>query len=354
LHRLSGVNYQPSIWVTTGSGVELRAAGQPLPEIGSNAVMSHVGQPGFNSAGTTVSNGSFQNPGGTPPSGNFIVASGTNGYSLEAYSGAPAAGLPGYNFQSTSYEASIGSGGHIAFYGNVTDGTITRSGVWTGQPGELAPVALSGDVAPNANATFGSFFRNTPAVNRFGQLAFPAGLTDLQSGATSSSLWATDLDGNLVMIARTGTAMEVAEGDVRTVTSLVMLTNHGDDDGRPRSMNDLGQIAFHASFAGGTSGIFLSNAVAHLPGDYNDDGTVDSGDYIVWRKAVSTQSLVADGDRNGVVDAADYDLMREFFGMSLELESGGGSGATVPEPQMAALAAILGLVLRRRRSSGSI
>jgi hypothetical protein len=329
--------------------------GQPLPEIGDNAVVSHAAQPGFNSARTTAFNGSFQNSGGTPPSGNLIMVSETEGYSLQAYGGAPAAGLPGYSFQSTSYEPSIGSSGHIAFYGTVTNGTISRSGVWTGQPGELEPIALSGDVAPNSNATFGSFIRNTPAVNRFGQVAFPSGLTDLQSSATSSSLWATDLDGNLVMIARTGTAMEVAEGDVRTVSALSMRTNHGDDDGRPRGMNDLGQIAFHANFTDGSSGILLSNAVAHLPGDYNGDLTVDGADYIVWRKSLGTPSLIGDGDRNGVVDEADYRLMSEFFGMSLVEELGGGSVAAVPEPQVAVIGVILALlILRRGRESALI
>jgi MYXO-CTERM domain-containing protein len=158
------------------------------------------------------------------------------------------------------------------------------------------------------------------------------------------------LDGNLVMIARTGTTMEVAEGDVRTISSLSMLTNHGDDDGRPRGMNDLGQIAFFAAFTNASTGIFLSDAVAHLPGDYNGDGTVDSGDYIVWRKALPAQNLIADGDRNGVVDEADYELLKEFFGMSLS--AGGGSGATanIPEPHGALLLTIAGaLVMGRRR-----
>jgi hypothetical protein len=349
-HRLSGVNYQASIWVTTADGIELRGAvGQALPEVGDNAVLTHISQPGFNSAGTTVADGSFNNSGDTPGFGTVIMVADSAGSTLAAYSGGPAAGLPGYNVLDAFYEGAIGSGGHLAFYGAATNGTSSVSGVWAGRPDELQPVVLSGEAAPGANATFGAFFRNTPAVNRFGQVAFPAGLSDSQSGASSSSLWATGIDGNLVLVARTGIAMEVAEGDVRTVQSLSMLTKHGDDDGRPRGLNDLGQIVFRATFTDGSSGIFLSNAAAHLPGDYSGDGIVDTADYLVWRKAIATQNLIADGDGNGIVDAGDHALWSEFFGMSLELESG-PSGAPIPEPSTAALAAMFcaAMLLRRR------
>jgi hypothetical protein len=244
----------------------------------------------------------------------------------------------------TFYESSIGSGGHIAFYGYATNGTTSVSGIWAGQPDDLQPIVLQGQTAPNANATFGSFFRNTPAINRFGQVAFPSGLTDSQSGASSTSLWATDLAGELTMIARTGDTLEVAPGDARTISSLVMLTNHGDDDGRPRGLNDLGQIAFRASFTDGSSGIFLSDAVAHLPGDYNGDHIVDTADYLVWRKALASQDLIADGDRDGVVGNGDRAIWNEFFGMSLVVDSGAG-GSTVPEPSAALLVATFCAIL---------
>ena len=181
-------------------------------------------------------------------------------------------------------------------------------------------------------------------------MAFPATLTDLQSGANTGSLWATDLDGNLVMVARSGQDLEVAQGDVRTISSLSMVAHHGDDDGRPRSMNDLGQIVFSASFTNGTSGIFLSNAVAHLPGDYDGNGVVDSADYVTWRRAVATQNLAADGNRDGVVGAEDYDLWREFYGQSLVLAGSGVGFTPVPEPGAAVLLVMVSPLLFRRRS----
>ena len=44
-----------------------------------------------------------------------------------------------------------------------------------------------------------------------------------------------------------------------------------------------------------------------LAGDYNHDGVVDPDDYDVWKNNFgSTANLDADGNNNGVVDAADY------------------------------------------------
>ena len=294
-HKLNpaSTTLSSSVWVVSASGSEtIAASGQPLPALGESAALSYLSQPGFNSAGTVVVNGGFNAPEGNPTFGTTIIVSDSEGLSLQAYSGGPAPGVAGHVFRDTFYEASIGSGGHIAFFGSAWDGISSVSGVWAGRPDELQPVVLQGESAPNANATFGGFARNTPAVNRFGQLAFPATLSDSQSGASSTSLWATDLDENLMLIARVGSTFEVAVGDVRTVSSLTMLTNHGDDDGRPRGLNDLGQIVFRAGFTDGTSGIFLSSAVAHLPGDYNRDGTVDAADYVVWRKTDGTQAGV--------------------------------------------------------------
>jgi hypothetical protein len=347
-------SFSNSIWVLANGGRELRAAtGQPLPEMGASAVLSSLSAPGINRHSTVAANVNYSGAAGNPASGTAVVTFAGAELSVAANTGAEAPGTGGHTYQFTFYEPIVGSGGHIAFFGSESDGTVTHSGVWSGQPDDLRLVALQGSPAPGVNANFGGFSRNTPAINRFGQVAFPAQLI-YEGGPASTSLWATDLEGNLTLIARAGGTIEVAPGDARIISSLNMVTNHGDDDGRPRSMNDLGQIAFHASFTDGSSGVFLSDAVAHLPGDYNKDGKVDSADYIVWRKSVGTSTLLADGDRSGVVDEEDYQLLGEFFGMSLALDTGGGTGANVPEPHLAAFA-ILGLVaLRYRRTSGSL
>jgi formylglycine-generating enzyme required for sulfatase activity len=89
-----------------------------------------------------------------------------------------------------------------------------------------------------------------------------------------------------------------------------------------------------------------------LPGDYNDDGTVNATDYVVWRKHLGSTSITLPNDTTpGSVMQVDYNVWRENFG-----EVGGaGFAAAIPEPAALALA-ILGMTCllsqnssRRRR-----
>ncbi len=53
-----------------------------------------------------------------------------------------------------------------------------------------------------------------------------------------------------------------------------------------------------------------------LTGDYNGDGTVDAGDYVIWRRTLG-QSVAfgsgADGDGDGVIGLGDYAAWRSSF-----------------------------------------
>ena len=86
------------------------------------------------------------------------------------------------------------------------------------------------------------------------------------------------------------------------------------------------------SYTGGT-------AIAGVPGDYNNNGTVDAADYVAWRKG---GTLANEVDTPGTVNAADYTEWRARFGNT----SGSGSGldaGAVPEPTTAVLALLAGL-----------
>ena len=64
-------------------------------------------------------------------------------------------------------------------------------------------------------------------------------------------------------------------------------------------------------------------ALSQLVGDYNLDGIVDSGDYIVWRANLGSNVPAfsgADGSGNGQIGPEDYDLWRRNFGKSLDAE----------------------------------
>jgi hypothetical protein len=65
-----------------------------------------------------------------------------------------------------------------------------------------------------------------------------------------------------------------------------------------------------------------------VAGDYNNDGTVNAADYVLWRKGGTLANEVADP---GTVSAADYTEWRARFGNT----AGSGAsldGASVPEP----------------------
>ena len=81
------------------------------------------------------------------------------------------------------------------------------------------------------------------------------------------------------------------------------------------------------------------------PGDYNADGAVDAADYVIWRSALDSGDLRADGNGNGAIDSADYDVWRLNFGTIYG--SGSGLVARVPEPAAALLLLMGGIFFGR-------
>jgi hypothetical protein len=68
--------------------------------------------------------------------------------------------------------------------------------------------------------------------------------------------------------------------------------------------------------------------VDSLPGDFNNDGKVDTADYVVWR--------------DGPADPADYQTWRANYGTG---QGAGAHGAAVPEPAglLLTLLAVIGV-----------
>ena len=63
---------------------------------------------------------------------------------------------------------------------------------------------------------------------------------------------------------------------------------------------------------------FRVASIPELPGDFNHDGTVDSADYVVWRK-----------NPGGIYTPDDYNTWRAHFGQTFSF----GSGAAVPSAE---------------------
>ena len=84
-----------------------------------------------------------------------------------------------------------------------------------------------------------------------------------------------------------------------------------------------------------------------VPGDYNNNGTVDAADYVLWRSGAALENEVATPGEN---TAEDYTEWRARFGNTSD--SGGTATAAVPEPgtvMLSLLAAAMAGVVRFRR-----
>lgn len=106
------------------------------------------------------------------------------------------------------------------------------------------------------------------------------------------------------------------------------------------------------SYNRGLNGLSLSVARA----DFNRNGTVDTADFILWRKTFNQTGvgLLADGNGDSKVDDLDYQIWRSNFGSiaGTPPASGALAGASVPEPGTAwLLLAAFAAATRRRHLS---
>jgi fibronectin-binding autotransporter adhesin len=91
-----------------------------------------------------------------------------------------------------------------------------------------------------------------------------------------------------------------------------------------------------------TSGV-LSVISVGVPGDYNNNGMVDSADYVLWRKG---GPLANEVDAPGTVNGVDYTAWRARFGNPGGSGSTGGSLAlAVPEPASSAVLIMAALAI---------
>jgi hypothetical protein len=201
---------------------------------------------------------------------------------------------------------------------------------------------------------------NNPAVTPTGRWGFEVG-----EGAPAKfrvGVMTDGLDGTVFAAAEVFLTHAVNDVPVATISSGQVARNRFVDihffDITGAQAGD--QFAFSAmkgagdpdwssvGISGFTFDIFPAAAV---PGDYNNDGTVNAADYTVWRDHLG-QTFQLDnegaGQTEGQVTSEDYDFWKSQFSAG----GGGASAIGVPEPATAGLlfvAAALGGLARRRR-----
>jgi hypothetical protein len=105
----------------------------------------------------------------------------------------------------------------------------------------------------------------------------------------------------------------------------------------------------------GTNQVTLE-VIDALPGDYNSNGTVDAGDYVVWRKYQGTTHVLPNDPTGGTIGSAQYNQWRANFGKTAPgAGSGSSASAKAAVPEQSALVLLIiaeaGACLRRGRAA---
>ncbi|MEM1422732.1 MAG: hypothetical protein AAGH64_01895 [Planctomycetota bacterium] len=211
-----------------------------------------------------------------------------------------------------------------------------RSGLWfVDDKREVRPLVRDGGIAPGTDGAlfddvssdfFQEFSSPSFAVNTRGDAVIPATLradtSGVEQGVNDAGLWAYDsLSGALVMLVRTGDAVDVAyEGetpDVRTVASILFEPSQG--------LADNGRVGYTLEFTDGSFAAFstrIGEPLTACAADLDTDGDVDMGDFGRFAAAFSSNvgdeayDLGVDLDFDGDVDLGDFGLFGAQFGRS--------------------------------------
>jgi hypothetical protein len=238
------------------------------------------------------------------------------------FDGQAAPGIGGGVTIGAMREAILNGVDKAAYIASVEGPGVTSNntyGVWSEANGGPRLVARQGNVAPGVTDGAAFKFFEALAMNRQGQAAFYGTL--MGTGVTTTNdngLWAEDANGALRLLVREGGLIQIGPSDTRTVSGLSFIGNSAGQDGRRSAFNDRGELAALARFTDGSGAILLWDDTFNLPGDFNHDRTVDTADYVAWRKT--------DGTPTG------YDSWRSHFGDTAGAGSSALTNAAIPEP----------------------
>jgi autotransporter-associated beta strand protein len=256
-----------------------------------------IGNAMVTAAGDTLSMTEFNQP--VTWSGGWTLASGTSTLDIRS------------NANTTISGIISGSGGALA---KTSTGTLTLSAANTYTGGTTissGTLELSG-----ASAKLGTGNVTVTGTGSF--LAIDNGVADgLNNGATLS--------------VASGGLLNLAAGVNERVGTL-SLDGVNQPNGTWGSSQSNAVNKFDEYFSG--TGI-LTVGPPILAGDYDNNGIVDAGDYVIWRKNVGQPSQTLPNDTTGaIIGDAQYNLWRSNFDSTTAVPGSGSalSGNAVPEP----------------------
>ena len=255
-----------------------------------------------------------------------ILSTGSGALQTVAIEGDQAPGVePGvvFEFDNNSPNVLLNDEGQTSFYAFLAGENVDSSNdgaIFSERAGELELVVRDGDQVPGSEDVFFNLGSNNSILqfNAAGQLAFLSGLNDRVSTTIGrAAIFATDLDGEVIEIVRTGDLIDVNDDpmveDLREVSFLRFSEDKFNfyTGGRSSSsLNDSGQLAFAAGFTDGSQAVLVSNRAvfeAVQLGDINLNGEVDFTDIGPFIAILSTDEFLdqADINRDGQVNFLD-------------------------------------------------
>lgn len=274
------------------------------------------------------------------------LASGDVGRPMELYGLGWREGYVGFDFSGTSGDPTLfpesthpyATGEYVA-YPIVGD---------AGQPG------LYHDVS---NSVTGGFSATEPDnfVEPFEPLPWAIGTTDLSPGdpITEDATFTFVLDLDLPGV-RPYVQQSLADGAMAFfVSSLHETGEQGEGGGYPQwYLKESDGSIFYPGSIPATLSLDYEILEGSVPGDYDGNGSVGPEDYDKWRLDFGqsvAEGTGADGNSDGMIDAADYTVWRDFYEASLETSAQSAAVHTVPEPGTMLLLAVAGGLLSMAR-----
>lgn len=193
----------------------------------------------------------------------------------------------------------------------------------------------------------------TALSNRVGQTvlpAFDANTTNPNTFQPNVSFFTFDHASRGEVRISEGDTIDVSDDpqspDLRTIRSFGFTENGNGEGGHGVSLNDFGQLAVPVFFDGFTSALLVFDTwKSELPGDYNNDGTVDLIDYTLFRDALGQPeaALPHNNIDPGPIGEAHFSTWLSHYGMNSPTLGAAIKPEQVPEPR--SLLLLLGMVV---------
>lgn len=264
-----------------------------------------------------------------------------------------------------------GAGGLMASYsgtiktdrGNGTISFLTGSTIDANVSGNWKPLADASDGASAADYGAKVSYLNGFVVVNFAGRNLVAGLvgpaTAIDGGGhfdlstTNVAFVSGDLAFRGPLGNPAGTNSLSNQSGLLSGTGLLSSTNQSGQTTETLTFPISATFAFAADAATNISLTLTGQLVATatfatpLPGDYNQNGVVDSADYVVWRNQLGTSNPLPNDPNGGTISTTQYTTWRSNFGQTAGSgsQSGTAVGSAVPEPSHLALAVVIMLIL---------